>query len=166
VAVTHQHDEHGLLGSRTPTVWPFVGREAELAVVMTAIGEHGGGVVLAGPAGSGKSRLAYELVNRLDRTRYVVRQASATSANTGVAFGALASFVPARPQSVSSQNAVVTAVANRLAEAQPGSRAVVVVDDAHLLDEGSVAVLRHLLRDRSAFVVAMARSGDPGMSAR
>jgi DNA-binding CsgD family transcriptional regulator/type II secretory pathway predicted ATPase ExeA len=148
--------------------WPFVGRETVFAAIMAALADPArgtGGVVLAGPAGAGKSRLAYEVVRRVDRGRYVVRQVSATSANTGTAFGALASFVPVRPTVIPSQNVVVTAMADRLAEAPPGRRAVVVVDDAHLLDEGSIAVLRHLLCGRSAFVIVAARTGVPGMTA-
>lgn len=45
--------------------WPLVGRDEELAAAEAALGR--GGVVPAGPAGVGKTRMAREVVQRARR---------------------------------------------------------------------------------------------------
>ena len=48
-----------------PDPAPMVGRQAELDLVVAALASGAVGVVLAGPAGVGKTRLAREVVQRL-----------------------------------------------------------------------------------------------------
>ena len=60
------------------TEWPFIGRSDELAAVSRLIEDPlSRGVVLAGPPGVGKSRLAAECLTLADRAsdRYVARAA-------------------------------------------------------------------------------------------
>lgn len=144
-------------------MWPFVGRRAELDTILRDVRDpgHGGWIVAGGP-GVGKSRLAHEFAALLDGRGQAVRFVSATPATGGLAYGAFASFVPSRLSPLPSPNVLVTAVAAGMAEAPPGKRAVVIVDDAHLLDHASAAVLHHLARTGMAFVLAVVRSGEPG----
>jgi DNA-binding CsgD family transcriptional regulator len=147
-------------------VWPFAGRERELKALGQALEDQECcGVVVAGAAGMGKSRLAYEFAAGLDQAKFIVKSISATSATSDVVFGALAGFVADRPVPAPSRSMLITALSDSLAKAPPGKRAVVVMDDAHLLDEASVAVLLRLVRTLRAFVLIVARGGTTGINA-
>ncbi|MEV6280240.1 AAA family ATPase [Nocardia sp. NPDC051832] len=144
-------------------MWPFVGRQDELDNMIGALRDpHDSGFIVAGAAGVGKSRLAREFADRLAGTEYVVRTVSATSVTSDVAFGALAMYLEGRATPAPGQSVLITELARRLAAAPAGGRAVVIVDDAHLLDLASVAVLRQLVRAHDAFLFAVTRSGEPG----
>lgn len=76
--------------------WPLVGRREELALVAKALGAAGvSGVVLAGAAGVGKTRLAREALTAAEAKGWVVRWAVATEAAASIPFGALAPLLPA-----------------------------------------------------------------------
>ncbi|MEU5695469.1 LuxR C-terminal-related transcriptional regulator [Actinosynnema sp. NPDC020468] len=121
--------------------WPFTGRAAELAAVRRAL--RGAGLVVAGPAGVGKTRLLEEAApGRLVR---------ATSASRTIPLGALAPLLPADPPTGS----------GLLRAAREALRGTVVgVDDAHLLDGTSAVVLHQLVQHREAVVLATIRSGE------
>ncbi|GAB3002162.1 LuxR C-terminal-related transcriptional regulator [Saccharothrix stipae] len=121
--------------------WPFTGQAAELAAVRRAL--RGAGLIVAGPAGVGKTRLLEEAT-----PGRVVR---ATSASRAIPLGALAPLLPADPPAGPGLLRVVR-------EALRGT--VVAVDDAHLLDETSAVVLHQLVQHREAVVLATIRSGE------
>ncbi|WP_394613364.1 LuxR C-terminal-related transcriptional regulator [Lentzea sp. JNUCC 0626] len=121
--------------------WPFVGRDAELTAVRRAV--RGAGLIVAGPAGVGKTRL-------LDEVACDVRL-RATAAMSEIPLGVMAPFLPSAD---SSPLAMLT-----------GARAalrgrVVVVDDVHLLDDASAGLLHQLVQHRESVVVATLRSGE------
>ncbi|MET9629465.1 helix-turn-helix transcriptional regulator [Lentzea sp. NPDC006480] len=121
--------------------WPFVGRNAELAAVRRAV--RGAGLIVAGPAGVGKTRL-------LDEVACDVRL-RATSAMSGIPLGVMAPFLPSvEPSPLAMLHVARTALAGR----------VVVVDDVHLLDDASAGLLHMLVQHREAVVVATLRSGE------
>ncbi|PWK80756.1 regulatory LuxR family protein [Lentzea atacamensis] len=121
--------------------WPFVGRDAELAAVRRAV--RGAGMIVAGPAGVGKTRL-------LDEVACDVRL-RATSAMSAIPLGVMAPFLPSvDPSPLAMLTAARTAFAGR----------VVVVDDVHLLDDASAGLLHMLVQHREAVVVATLRSGE------
>ncbi len=133
--------------------WPFVGRETEFAVAwrtLTARDRHG--VVLVGPPGVGKSRLAAEVCARLGRD--VVR-CYATAAASHIPFGALAGALPA-DLSAASGNPVRHAAEHLLSRVR--GRLVLAVDDAHLLDDASITLLQHLIRHDGATLLLTTRS--------
>mgnify|MGYP003297867800 CR=1 FL=1 len=60
--------------------WPLVGRQAELEALVADISEARGGVVLAGAAGVGKTRLAREALVRVHAVGRDVEWVAATRA--------------------------------------------------------------------------------------
>jgi DNA-binding CsgD family transcriptional regulator len=118
------------------------------------------GVVLNGPAGVGKSRLAREALEaaRLDGAHTAWIQATSSAASI-----ALAAFAELLPTDASSDDMLT--LMRRSAETlreTAGSRAIVIgVDDAHLLDPTSAALVLHLVATGTVFVLATVRDGAP-----
>jgi DNA-binding CsgD family transcriptional regulator len=139
-----------------PTVWPFVGRGAQLSRLRAAL--RRGGAVVAGDAGVGKSRLALEAVHGLE-ARFSVLHAGGTEAGTGIPFGAFAQHLPAASASANGPGNVLRWAADAL-RPPPGRRLLIVVDDAHLLDRSSAALAHHLVLHRQATLLATVRSGE------
>jgi DNA-binding CsgD family transcriptional regulator len=121
--------------------WPFVGRGAELAEVRRAV--RGAGLIVAGTAGVGKTRL-------LDEVACDVRL-RATSAMSGIPLGVMAPFLPeVEPSPLAMLHAARFALRGR----------VIAVDDVHLLDDASAGLLHMLVQHQEAVVVATLRSGE------
>src|SRR6476620_5991011 len=70
--------------------WPFTGRDEELRRVVAAIQPGAAGVVVAGPAGVGKTRLAREALAVLERRGATVVWAHGSTAARGFPMGAFA----------------------------------------------------------------------------
>ena len=144
--------------------WPFVGREPELDLIHRQLTDTAsGGVLLAGPAGVGKSRLVVEALSRLDGSAYAVVRVQATHSASGVPFGALATLLPAEPPGA--VNLLRWAADAFLARAGDGQRLLLAVDDAHLLDAASAALLHQLALQRRTLLLATVRTGEPVPSA-
>lgn len=145
--------------------WPLVGRGEELALLDEQVGTPPGSMVVAGAVGVGKSRLlASWLAEREAQGRPTVVVRATTSTAT-IPFGAFAPWVPETLGDRRDRLGVLQATAARLAELGPGL--VVAVDDAHLLDEGSAALVLHLAQHSASGVVVTVRSdtGSPGPDA-
>ncbi len=132
--------------------WPLVGRDEELALLDAEA--RRGPVVVAGPAGVGKSRLVADWCRDLDGTTTTV---TATRSSRTVPFGAVAPWVPPDLSAGAAPSATLRAVARHLATAAR----TVVVDDAHLLDDGSAAAILDLARHHDVRLVVTVRSGGP-----
>ncbi|GLW08226.1 hypothetical protein Misp01_33560 [Microtetraspora sp. NBRC 13810] len=141
------------------TLWPFVGREEDRERIAGIIGSgRRGGVMVAGPAGIGKSRLAAEAVAGLSPRRFHVVTVRATRAASAIPYGALAHLLPADlPPTGNPLRRAADAVAARAG----GLRPVLDVDDAHLLDPSSAAVVHNLLFRSRAVLVATVRTPGP-----
>ncbi|WP_460105448.1 LuxR family transcriptional regulator AbsR2 [Streptomyces sp. YKOK-J1] len=118
---THEQDAKTL-----ELPWPFTGREDELDLVRRALTAGRPGIVVTGPAGRGKTRLVMEAVRGLDCARV-----TGTPETMGLRFAAFAHLLP---DAVSLHGAVRLLSGVRL----------LVVDDAHLLDEASAALVHQL----------------------
>ncbi|GAA1285970.1 LuxR family transcriptional regulator [Planotetraspora silvatica] len=131
------------------TTWPFAGRMAQLAAMGAAI-RGGRGVVVAGPAGVGKSRLAARAVS--EAAGFSVAAVRATEAAAELPFGAFAHLLPAPPSDR----------VNPLqwAAGELSATGLLLVDDAHLLDGASAALVHHLVRYGGVRVVATVRTGE------
>jgi DNA-binding CsgD family transcriptional regulator len=135
-----------------------VGRDEELSLLDREVAERSGSVVIAGAAGVGKSRLvARWLEGGAARGRPTVA-VRATRSTATVPFGAFAPWVPSQAGDAGDRLVMLQATAARVID---GGAPVVTVDDGHLLDEGSAALLLHLAQHTPAGVVATVRSGEP-----
>ena len=72
----------------------MVGRDEELSLLHDLIVEHHRSVVLAGPAGVGKSRLAIEFLDVIERAGTHTVRVRATRATRTIPFGAFARWLP------------------------------------------------------------------------
>jgi DNA-binding CsgD family transcriptional regulator len=142
--------------------WPLVGRRAELEALGAAIGDAGGGgVVLVGAAGVGKSRLVREALAQARAAGRDVEWVAATHAAASIPFGAVSHLLPPAERLGDDRLDILRRAAALLAERGRGQRLVLAVDDAHLLD-GASAALVHLLALRGLGVVlATMRAGAP-----
>lgn len=117
------------------------------------------GVVLAGDAGVGKTRLGDECLAIAEKAGFTTARALATRATSTIPLGALAPLLPpasTRRARLDSLQRAATALVE-----QSGQRPLMLlVDDAHLLDPASAAVLHRLASSAQAFVVVTLRAGE------
>jgi type II secretory pathway predicted ATPase ExeA len=118
--------------------WPLTGRTEELSVISRLIHRRDGpvGVVLAGAAGVGKTRLAREALAVAKQRGALTRWAVATASARALPLGAFAATLgvlgpdPAR---------LVRQASDALLAGAGKAGVVIGVDDAHLLDEQSTS---------------------------
>ena len=123
---------------------PLIGRDAELAAGAAVVRRRPPHtLVIEGVAGCGKTRLALELAARA-KSAAIVRTTQAVAA---VPLGALAPLLP--------PDATVADAADAI---EASGTKVIVVDDAHLLDPSSAAVV-HALNHRVTLILT-ARTGE------
>ena len=141
--------------------WGFVGRTGELTRLITvATRDTERGLILSGSAGVGKSRLLHEAVAELPDEHYAVYCASANVASSGLPFGGLAQILPADPPAGLSPAGLLRWAVDGL-HAEAGDRPMVLaVDDAHLLDPPSAALV-HLLVREGATLLGTLRTAEP-----
>jgi len=141
---------------------PLVGRAPELAAIAAVLdAPEGRGVLVAGPIGVGKSRLAAEVMSRRAAAGTVVLRAIATAATADIPLGALAAIAPGGVRGGDRRDGVVDRVVADLAAAAGDAPLLLVVDDVDLLDPQSHGVVRALVERRVARVVGTARSPHP-----
>ena len=140
--------------------WPLIGRREELAAVeqsLTSVGS--GAVVLAGAAGVGKTRLAMEALGMLEARGFVVRWAAATQAASSIPFGAVAHLLPRLGETAPDRAELLRRSVDGLVAAAGDRGLVVGVDDAHLLDDSSAALVHQLATATPVTVLVTVRSG-------
>ena len=141
--------------------WPLVGRRAELETLAAALGDTRAGVVLAGAAGVGKTRLAREALARAEAAGREVEWVAATRAAASIPFGAVSHLLPPAERLGDDRVEILRRAAALLAERGCGRLLVLGVDDAHLLDDASAALVHQLALPGLAVVLATVRTGEP-----
>ncbi len=135
--------------------WPLTGRDEELRNVVAAIRPGAAGIVVAGPAGVGKTRLAREALAVHGARRATVVWAHGSTAARPFPLGAFAGLLDIPPGDAAE---TIGRALDQLARQQP---LVLAVDDAHLLDEHSAIVLQRVVVRRLAPVLVTLRTGEP-----
>ncbi|CAL9645687.1 hypothetical protein SUDANB15_06447 [Streptomyces sp. enrichment culture] len=127
--------------------WPFTGREDELDLVRRSLTGVRRGLVVTGPAGRGKTRLVTEAVRGTDCARV-----TGTPRTRDLPFAA---FAPLLPEPVTLHRAL------RLLS---GTRTLL-VDDAHLLDDASAALVHQLAVQGRTRLLVVVTDGEPAPAA-
>jgi DNA-binding CsgD family transcriptional regulator len=144
--------------------WPLVGREYELQQVADARAQARCAVVISGPAGVGKSRLAREALDGAASDGAVAGWVQATRSAASVPLGAFAAVLAPDVRSDDLFQLMQRSV-QALREQADGRAFVLGVDDAQWLDPTSATLVLHLASTGSAFVVATVRSDEPAPDA-
>lgn len=144
--------------------WPLTGRGEELRLIRGLGQRRDGpsGVVVAGPAGVGKTRLAREALTTLTAGGAAARWVNATESTRAMPLAAMGAVVglPTGAQVTPVGLGVVRAAAEAVVDGVGPANVVLGVDDSHLLDELSAAVVHHLVLHENATVVLTLRSGE------
>ena len=146
--------------------WPLTGRTEELQRLgaLVRAGDVAG-VVISGPAGVGKTRLAHEGLRLAEAVGHPTASVVATRGASSLPFGALAPMLPptedATAALVDNRADLLRRSAAALVERAGGKRLVFLVDDAHLLDDASATLVHQLAITRAALVIATVRPDEP-----
>jgi DNA-binding CsgD family transcriptional regulator len=143
--------------------WPFIGRHDDLRRLHGLMIEGARGVVVAGPSGVGKTRLAAECLRLAESDGLSTLRATATRSAASLPFGALAGLLPDdghAPGSVDDRADLLRRSAAAMVESSGGRQLLMFVDDAHLLDDDSATLVHQLASTRTAFVLVTTVTGE------
>lgn len=145
----------------------LVGRDAELELAMDILRQEGAGaVLLVADPGIGKTALAAEIAARL-AGEMVVMRVHGSPALSAVPYGVLAPYLLDLPvEQATSPVSILREFWSQFEKRRggEGARLLLIVDDAHDLDEGSTQILAELVTAGWARLVATSRPR-PGLPA-
>lgn len=143
--------------------WPLVGRAAVLRQVQeTLLGDDPRGIVLAGDVGVGKSRLALEVLKGAAGGELATARIRGTLSGAGIPLGAFAPLLPSRGSGeggmVDDRADLLRRCADHLRRRWEGRQFILLVDDAHLLDDASATLVHQLADSGAALVLCTVRT--------
>ncbi|HLQ52997.1 MAG TPA: LuxR C-terminal-related transcriptional regulator [Streptosporangiaceae bacterium] len=147
--------------------WPIVGRRSELEVFERALGSAElAGLVIHGRAGAGKTRLADECRQQAAAGGHPTERVAGSRTAALLPLGAVAALLAGglgRPGPDGNVHTVALFEETRRAlhDRHNGRRLVTVADDAALLDAASLALLGYLAAQKTIFLIATVRTGEP-----
>lgn len=145
--------------------WPLVGREPELEQIAAARADPAyPGVVISGAPGVGRSALAREVCTRAEQAGELTYWARATVSSAAIPLGAFAALIPDDVRSDAPLE-LIRRSTERVRDRAAGRPVCLGIDDAHLLDLASAALVLHLATAAAVFVVATVRTGAPAPDA-
>ena len=144
--------------------WPLVGRTAHLDRLRALLRAGAPGVVLAGAAGVGKTRLADECLTMAKHLGFAPVRASATQAAASLPLGAFAPLLSDIVPGVD-RTEILWQVSRAIAARGEDKPVALFVDDVHLLDDVSAALVHQLVREPRLFLLATLRSEEPAPDA-
>jgi DNA-binding CsgD family transcriptional regulator len=119
------------------------------------------GVVVAAPAGLGKTRMAQECLAAAGLAGLTTARATATASQRAMPLGALAHLLPTLNDTIAQDGSdLLRRAVRELLLRTDGARLFLLVDDAHLLDDTSATLLYRLVVANQAFVLMTIRSGE------
>jgi DNA-binding NarL/FixJ family response regulator len=138
---------------------PLVGRAVELDLIRTRLGEAAPpSIVLVGPAGVGKTRLAGEASELANQMGYTTAKVIATRAAASIPLGPFAPLLPDATIGTGGLLGLLRSVADSLLERAEDGRLLVVVDDGHLLDDASAALVHQLAQEAASGLIITVRT--------
>lgn len=144
-------------------LWPLTGRHEDLEAILLALADGSRAQFIVGEAGTGKTRLAREVLRRLEADGVPTAGATASESAASTPLGALAHLVP--HGALDSPPHLFAATRDAI-EARTGGRPLVLhIDDAHHLDPSSVALLVALAEAATVQLVLTMRVGRRGPDA-
>lgn len=142
---------------------PLMSREAEMNRILAKLkGPKPVAFVLAGAAGVGKSRLAFEAARSAAGLGFTTAEAVASRAAASIPFGPFAPFLPETGHAPGDLLGLLRQAGDAIVgRAGPDRRLLLVVDDAQLLDDGSAALVHQLVQKGTCSVLASLRTPGP-----
>ncbi|MGH9214159.1 MAG: LuxR C-terminal-related transcriptional regulator [Acidimicrobiales bacterium] len=142
--------------------WPLVGRDDEIADLRLHLGSSRGprGAAVFGDAGVGKTRLVTEAIESSRADGAAVELVRATDAAKAIPLGSFAHLLAPGDEAHQRDDLLHLALA-RLHDRADGGRFLLAVDDAHLLDEVSVALLHLTVTQSPIRLLLSVRAGEP-----
>jgi tetratricopeptide (TPR) repeat protein len=143
--------------------WPLTGRVEELRVISETLSDADHqGMVIAGQAGVGKTRLARTAADAAAKAGWSVHRIAGTTTGRPVTLGAFARWADAVD---SSPLMLARKVFAGLTAGIGDAPLLLFVDDAHLLDDLSAMIVHQLVLQGTATVIATVRVGEPASDA-
>ena len=139
--------------------WPLIGRAGEMRTIEAVISASAvSGILVCGPAGVGKSRIAREALSAAASQGCETRWTVGTSSARAIPLGAFTAWAPS---GVTDTVQLLRGVIESLTAAPSGAKVVLGVDDVHLLDDLSAFVVHQIVQRGAAKVVLTARDDEP-----
>jgi DNA-binding CsgD family transcriptional regulator len=139
--------------------WPLTGRSEEMLAIDAAIwASDVSGIVVFGPAGVGKSRIAREALTAAVSRGCEGRWAVGTSSARTLPLGAFTAWAQS---GVTDTVELVRGVIDSMTAAPAGTQVVIGVDDVHRLDNLSTFVVQQIAQRGAAKLVLTVRDGEP-----